>query len=284
MAWRPTDYLAFADHRRRPAQDLLARLPKAWPRPTPPSSPSSPSPPSPHAAMEPQTLLDLGCGAGNVSALLAARWPEVRLIGVDGDAAMLARAQKEGPAQAEWIQADIATWSPSHPVDLLFSNAALHWLPNHDALLPRLLNWLTPGGILAVQMPRNFLAPSHTSIIDVATQRHWKEAPGQEGKLAALLARPVPVDPPQTYYNRLAPLGPRLDLWETEYLQLLEGEDPVAAWTKGTWLRPFLEAIHEDERPQFEQEYKQILRTAYPKSQDGKTPFPFKRLFLIAYT
>jgi trans-aconitate 2-methyltransferase len=252
MAWDPAQYLKFAGPRLRPALDLLQRV----------------------DLESPATICDLGAGAGNVTRLIAARWPEARIIGVDGSTEMLAKAAAENPG-IEWRQADLGAWRPEHPADLIYSNAALHWLDDHDRLFPALFAALAPGGVLAVQIPRNFGARSHTSITDAACDGPWR------AKLEPLL-RPSPVAEPAFYYDLLAPLAASLDIWETEYLQVLEGENPVKEWTKGTWLSPLLAALEEPERSRFEAAYGERVAAAYPPRSDGKTLFPFRRMFLIA--
>lgn len=251
MTWDPAQYLKFAGPRLQPAIDLLARVPLA----------------------APARIVDLGCGAGNVTALLARRWPDAEIVGVDDSAPMLARARAELP-RARWTLAGIADWTPDVPPDLLYSNAALHWLPDHPRLFARLVAALAPGGVLAVQMPRNFLAPSHALVADVVRDGPWRE------RLAPLV-KPPPVAAPADYYAWLAPLSAALDIWETEYLQVLDGPDPVKEYTKGSFLRPFLDALAPDERPAFEADYAARLRAAYPPRPDGRTLFPFRRLFLL---
>jgi len=250
--WDPAQYLRFEDHRLRPAIDLLNRIDLA----------------------SPVTVTDLGCGAGNVTQWLARRWPQARISGVDGSAEMLAKASEVLPA-VTWRQHDMAAWIPDEPQDLIYSNAALHWLPDHDGLFPRLMQHLTEGGVLAVQMPRNFDAPSHTLMADAACDGPWREA------LEPLL-KPVPVDAPAEYHRRLAPCVASLDIWETSYLQVLEGENPVAEWTKGTWLKPMLDALADDQRAGFEAAYRARILKAYPPDDAGRTLFPFKRLFIVA--
>lgn len=250
--WDPRQYLRFAGHRLRPAIDLLNQVDLPGP----------------------ETVVDLGCGAGNVTVLLRDRWPEAAITGVDGSADMLAKARETAPA-IDWVEADMAEWTPDAPVDLIYSNAALHWLGCHDALFPRLIDSLALGGVLAVQMPRNFGAPSHTSMADAARAGPWRAT------LEPLL-KPSPVAEPAFYYDVFAPHVAALDIWESEYLQVLEGDDPVAEWTKGTWLRPLLDALDEPDRAGFEAEYRARVRQAYPRRADGKTLFPFRRLFLVA--
>lgn len=252
MAWDPAQYLKFAGPRLRPALDLLQRI----------------------DLDSPATIYDLGAGAGNVTRLIATRWPQARIVGVDGSAEMLAKAAAESPG-IEWRQVDLANWRPDRPADLIYSNAALHWLDDHDRLFPAVFAGLAPKGILAVQIPRNFGAPSHTSITETARNGPWR------ARLEPLL-RPSPVAEPDFYYDLLAPLAASLDIWETEYLQVLEGENPVKEWTKGTWLSPLLAALEEPERGRFEAAYAERVAAAYPPRSDGKTLFPFRRMFLIA--
>jgi trans-aconitate 2-methyltransferase len=252
VAWDPAQYLKFADHRLRPAIDLLNRV----------------------ALDDPGEVYDLGAGAGNVTRLIKERWPGARVTGVDDSPTMLAKAAATAPT-ISWQQADLATWQPPRPADLIYSNAALHWLTGHERLFPALLAGLAPGGVLAVQMPRNFGAPSHTLISEAARGGPWRAT------LEPLL-RPAPVADPAFYYDVLGPKASALDIWETEYLQILEGADPVKEWTKGTWLKPLLDVLAEPERSRFETRYAELVARAYPPRADGRTLFPFRRLFLVA--
>lgn len=252
MTWDTSQYLKFADHRLRPAVDLLGRI----------------------ATDTPRRVVDLGCGAGNVTALLAARWPDAGLVGLDPSPEMLERARADHPALSFEV-ADAASWTAELPVDVLYSNAALHWLGDHRTLFPRLFSQVTPGGWLAVQMPRNFSAPSHTSVAAAALDGPWRAT------IEPMLSDP-PTHEPGFYVDLLSPMADLLDVWETEYIQILEGENPVAEWTKGTWLRPFLAALDGAERDGFETAYRAHVRAAYPPMPDGRTAFPFRRLFLVA--
>lgn len=251
MTWDPTRYLAFSGHRLRPALDLLQRIPLIAPR----------------------DIVDLGCGPGNVTALLRERWPHARLTGIDSSEAMLAHARRDHP-EIEWRLDDIATWQASPPPPLIFTNAVLHWLPQHHALLPRLLGQLAPEGVFAAQMPSNYQAPSHTLLREIAAQARWSARCSAvwEGETLSQ----------ESYYEILAPLCNTLDIWETEYLQVLRGPDPVLEWTKATSVLPFREAVGEEEWPMFEAAYCSALRAAYPQRSDGTTLFPFKRLFIVA--
>jgi trans-aconitate 2-methyltransferase len=252
MSWQPQRYLAFDDHRTRPAADLLARVPLAVP----------------------ERVVDLGCGPGNSTELLTGRWPGASVVGVDNSPTMLAAAHERGIG-ADWVEADIVSWAPDQPVDLLFSNAVLQWLPDHAGLLPRLLGHLRPGGVLAIQMPRNFQAPSHTTVSEIAALAPWAER---------LEGRPMgsPVAEPGWYYDLLAPKTAALDIWQTEYLQVLEGDDPVVRWVESTSLRPVLQALDEADAARFKEIYAARMREAYPRRADGRTLFPFRRLFIVA--
>jgi trans-aconitate 2-methyltransferase len=259
VPWNPAQYLQFEGERLRPALDLLARVPLENPR----------------------NIIDLGCGSGNVTRLLAERWPDAQIVGVDSSPSMLeqARTTTRGDPRFTFVAADLAHWHPAAPVDLVYSNAALHWLPDHAALFARVAAMVAPEGALAVQMPDNFRAPSHTLIADLARSERWR-------KQLAHIVREPPVAAAASYFGWLAPLMSAVDIWLTEYLQILpprnDGEHPVAAWTKGTWLVPFLEALDLQERAEFLRDYMRHLARDYPPTQDGRTLFPFRRLFIVA--
>ena len=197
MSWNPSVYLTYADERTRPAADLLTRVP----------------------AENPQRVADLGCGPGNSTALLAGRWPRAKIEGVDSSPQMIEAAKKSGVA-ADFTLADLASWKPDAPYDVVFSNATYQWLPDHCALLPRLMGFVAKGGTFAFQVPNNQYSPSHTLMRDVAAQGTWAE------KLAHV--RGIFVEKVQTYYDILAPHAVSLDIWTSEYLHVLEGEDAIA--------------------------------------------------------
>jgi trans-aconitate 2-methyltransferase len=259
MSWDPQQYLKFEGERLRPAVDLLARI----------------------ALDAPRTVVDLGCGAGNVTRLLGERWPQARIVGVDSSVPMLAKARAAVAADARYtfVEADLATWTPNEPVDVVYSNAALHWLPHHEALFARVIRMVAKGGALAVQMPDNFRAPSHATIAELVWSERWRDRLGD-------VLRDTPVSEIEDYFRWLAPHTAALDLWTTEYLQVLAAgttdEHPVAAWTKGTWLTPLLAALDAEEARDFLDEYNAQLATYYPPLPDGRVLFPFRRLFIIA--
>jgi len=254
MPWNPDQYLSFGGERLRPALDLMARV----------------------ALDRPAAIVDLGCGAGNVTRLLQQRWPDAAITGVDNSPQMLEQAAREAP-RIVWQNADLAGWNSPRTVDLVFSNAALHWLDDHTRLFPHLLRQLNRGGVLAVQMPNNFAAPSHTCAFDAAASGPWRD------RLIPLLRR-SPVLLPAAYYDLLAPLARRLDIWQTEYLHVLTGANPVADWTRGSLLVPLLEALDDEERTAFEADYRSRILAAYPPRPDGRTLFAFRRLFIVAHS
>ena len=252
MPWDPAQYLAFETERSRPALDLLARVPLEAPR----------------------TVVDLGCGAGNVTRLLRSRWPGAVILGVDSSPDMLAAASRTCDG-ASWVQADLTGWAPEEPVDLVFSNAALHWVDGHARQFPRLVSFLAPGGCLAVQMPRNHDRPSHTAVFDLI-DRH----PQWSGRLGPLLRRD-PVLSLEAVYGFLSPLAAHVEVWETDYLHLLDGEDAVLTWIRGSYLAPLLAAFDPTEREVFLRACQRALAAAYPQDAQGHTLFRFRRLFLV---
>lgn len=249
--WNPELYERFGGVRLRPALDLLARV----------------------GPMPAGDVIDLGCGAGATGPALATRFPDRRRIGLDNSPAMLAKAKATG-SYDELAEADIGTWQPEpgRPVALIYSNAALQWLDGHDTLLPELVRKIAPGGVLAVQMPRQNRAPSHRIWRDLV-QEHF---PGRAAKA------PTPaVGDPVDYHRILSPLG-RCDLWETEYFQTLppaESGHPVRHFTSATFARPILDTLDEGETVMIERLYDEAMRAAYPPAADGSVLFPFRRLF-----
>ena len=250
-SWDPDRYLAYADERGRPFVELLARV----------------------GADAPGRVVDLGCGPGNLTRLLAERWPAAQVLGVDSSPEMVA-AGRDLPG-VELAVGDVRTWEPTEPVDVLVSNATLQWVPGHLDLLPRLAGHVAPGGWFAFQVPGNFDEPSHTIRRDLAAQEPYA-------------AHTADVDDPQaqdaaTYLDALARLGCEVDAWETTYLHVLTGEDPVFTWISGTAARPTLQALPDDLRPSFEDELKRRLRDAYPVGPAGVV-LPFRRVFVVART
>ncbi|PKB83097.1 MAG: trans-aconitate 2-methyltransferase [SAR202 cluster bacterium Io17-Chloro-G9] len=251
-AWNPTQYLRFGNERLQPAIDLIGRIPLESPR----------------------VIYDLGCGTGSGTLMLKERWPQAEVTGVDASHTMLERTRSL-EASISWQQADLNTWEPEASPDILFSNAALHWLDHHEDLFPRLFSKLAPGGVLAVQIPHNFSAPSHTTIADTVRSGPWRD------RLEPHL-RERPVMEGGVYYDLLSPLSSKLDMWETTYYHVLSGNDPVVEWTKGSILTPLLPQLEEREREEFLDAYRRRVAPAYPQRKDGKTVLPFRRLFIMA--
>lgn len=257
-SWNPAQYLKFSDHRLRPALELLGRVPLA----------------------APAVVYDLGCGPGEVTRILAERWPAATVYGIDNSPEMLQKATAE-PSRIRWIEGDIATWVPAEPPDLIYSNATLHWVPEHASLFPRLAGLLEPGGVLAVQMPMSWDAMSHRLMREtLASGGPGGNALGSEALRQAVARRWVA--DAASYFDLLEGQSAHLDIWETEYLQLLEGENPVLEWVKGTGLRPILNGLGDEERARFLAGYAARLQDAYPRRADGRTLYPFRRLFLVA--
>lgn len=249
--WEPRTYLRYAEIRFRAGLDLLARIPKS----------------------EFPTIYDLGSGTGHLTRILTDTFPNSKVIGVDSSPEMLAAARREFPT-IEFQKAEIATWQPSTQPALIYSNAALQWVPDHELLLPALLDRLLPGGILAMQVPRHFDSPSHLALQDLVQQSEWRD------KLEPLLLKPIP--PPETYWHWLTPHARNLDLWETIYLQVLDGKDPVVNFMRGTALRPFLSVLSDVQGEKFVDAFAHRMAAAYPPQPNGQTLFPFRRLFLVA--
>lgn len=257
--WDPSQYLRFADHRLRPALELLGRVPLE----------------------SPKLVYDLGCGAGNVTRMIANQWPEARVIGVDNSREMLQKAAAE-PSNVEWVEADVRTWVPDEAPDVIYSNATLQWVEGHADLFPRLIQLVKPGGAFAVQVPMSWNADSHRLMRETLATAGPNGGPLGDEPLRRAMSRDW-VLPGETYYDLLIPFAKGgLDLWETMYYQVLMGEDPVLEWVKGTGLRPALIALNDEDRERFVSTYAAALREAYPMRSDGVTLYPFRRLFMVA--
>jgi trans-aconitate 2-methyltransferase len=261
--WDPAQYLNFADERSRPFFDLAGRI----------------------GATAPEYVVDLGCGPGQLTAGLAGRWPQARVDGVDSSAEMIAAAgqllgELSGTdagtaARLSFRVCDVADWDPGRPVDVIVSNAVLQWVPGHLDLLPRWASWLADGGWLAFQLPGNFDQPTHAILRGLAESARWRR------KLAGVRLNRQAADP-EDYLDLLAGLGLAVDAWETTYLHVLTGPDPVTEWYKGTGLRPVLSELGPDDAAAFVAEYSERVRAAYPAKSYG-TVLPFRRVFVVAH-
>lgn len=269
--WDPNLYLKYGNERTRPAADLIAQI----------------------RLESPARIVDLGCGPGNSTELLRQRWPKADITGVDNSPEMLAEAKAKHP-DWQWGLCDIESWQPSSQIaqkqrdpgalehepdfDLIFSNAAFHWVPGHATLFRSLMGGVAPGGALAAQMPNNFQSPTHAIMQDVAANGdpRWSKA------LAA--SRTFTVQPPAFYYDVLRKHSSRVDIWETEYQHVMDGPKAIFDWLRGTGMRPYLERLADDEqRRLFEQMCLEGLQETYPPNDQGKVLFPFRRLFIVAY-
>jgi trans-aconitate 2-methyltransferase len=248
--WDPAQYLKYADERARPFADLISRV----------------------AAERPGYVVDLGCGPGNLTATLIHRWPTAYVEGVDSSAEMIEKARTVAvPGRVEFHVGDLRGWEPRRPVDVLVSNATLQWVPDHIRLLPKLVGVLAPGGWLAFQVPGNFGEPSHQILRELAGEARWGL-----GDVAFPSSHPA-----VEYAAALVATGCRVDAWETTYLHILSGTDPVFEWISGTGARPVLAALGAGTRVEFSAVFKARLREAYPPHEYG-TVLPFRRIFAVA--
>ena len=252
-AWSPNQYLKFEDERTRPACDLLAAVPLDQAR----------------------TVVDIGCGPGNSTELLAARYASAAITGFDNSPQMVAAARRRLP-RATFFAADVATWMPAAPVDLLFANAVFQWVPEHTAVLARLVEGLNPGGVLAVQMPDNFAEPSHFLMREVA------QATPFAAKLAGAEADREEIPGAAVYYDRLKPGASHVDVWRTVYQHPLADAAAIVAWFKATGLRPYLTRLAEREQAEFLAAYQARIAEAYPARIDGRVLLAFPRIFIVA--
>ncbi len=253
--WDPGTYLRFGTERARPFFDLVSRV----------------------QAEAPGFVADLGCGPGNLTAALAARWPAARVLGVDSSPEMIEAARAETGAQAGRLTfqlADLRAWQPDQPIDVITCNAVLQWIPGHQELLASWVRWLAPGGWLAFQLPGNFDQPSHTILRELASTPRWR--PLLDG---VQLNRQA--GEPGDYLALLAGAGCEVDAWETTYLHVLHGEDAVVDWYQGSGLRPVLAALPPAPAGEFLAEYRERIRAAYPAAPYG-TVLPFRRVFVVA--
>jgi trans-aconitate 2-methyltransferase len=249
--WSPSVYLKFEDERTRPARDLLSQVRLA----------------------DPRLVVDVGCGPGNSTELLAARFPAAAVSGFDTSEAMLSEARRRVPS-ARFEIADAASWLPAPGTDLVFANAVYQWVPDHLRALPNVLERLALGGTLAVQMPDNLMDDMHVLMREVAADGPWA------GKLANAARAPLP--PVRAYYDALAPHASRLDIWHSIYNHVLPNAAAIVEWVRGTGLNPFLTRLDAAEQTDFLAAYGEAILRAYPPAADGKVLMRFSRLFIIA--
>ncbi|MCW2691217.1 MAG: trans-aconitate methyltransferase [Mycobacterium sp.] len=250
--WNPDQYLAFADQRGRPFFDLLSRV----------------------GANKPRRVTDLGCGPGNLTVNLSRRWPDAAVEALDSSPEMVAAARERG---IDARVGELQSWSPAPDTDVVLSNAALQWVPDHRDLLVRWAGELPAGAWIAMQVPGNFDAPSHVAVRELASRAPWAEAlrdiPFRVGKI---------VDSPAEYADHLTDAGCAVHAWETTYIHQLTGENPVLEWITGTALTPVKSRLDDDDWRHFRNELIPLLNDAYPARRDGRTFFPFRRIFVVA--
>ena len=251
--WSARQYLKFEDERTRPPRDLIAQVPLE----------------------RAQRVVDLGCGPGNSTELLVERFPDAEVIGIDSSPDMLRQARERLP-RSTFVEANLATWMPKERIDLLFGNAVFQWVPDHTAVLTRLLRALPAGGVLAVQMPDNTSEPALVLMQDVARAGPYAGHPALENAARGDLPKP------ESYYDLLRPLCSRLDIWHTAYNHVMAGPEAIVEWFKGSALRPFLDALDAKARNAFVADYTAKIARAYPARFDGKVVLRFPRLFIVA--
>lgn len=255
MRWDPAQYAAFSDHRSRPFFDLVGRIDHPAPR----------------------RVIDLGCGPGELTVVLARRWPEAEVLGVDSSPEMVesARSMKDTPANLSFASGDVRDWMPEAGTDVVVSNAVLQWVPGHQTLLRRWAVALEERAWLAFQVPGNFSAPSHVLMRRLAESERWND------QLGSVLRHDDAVSSPEDYHRLLRGAGLETDAWETTYQHLLTGADPVLEWVRGTGLRPVLAALTAADAAEFERTYARMLAEAYPPEPDGGTLLAFRRIFAV---
>ncbi|NJM73263.1 MAG: methyltransferase domain-containing protein [Scytonema sp. RU_4_4] len=252
--WDPNLYLQFANERTQPSLDLMTRI----------------------AVSCPQKILDVGCGPGNSTEMLRRQWSEADIIGLDHSSEMISAASKAYPKE-KWILADIVTWTADTPFDIVFSSSTLQWVPNHATVFPHLLNQVAPHGVFAVQMPMHFKLSVFQLMLEIADDSRWQSRM-YKAKNALIIEKP------SFYYNILQPLASRIDLWETEYYHVMDSHESIMQWISGAPLRPFLEALEDEEQKlRFQEKLRAGIARAYPQQKDGRVLFPFRRLFIVAY-
>lgn len=256
--WHAAQYTMFERERTRPVRDLLSAVPD-----------------DPRRA--PRKVIDIGCGPGNSTELLASKASDATVLGLDSAPDMIDAARKRLPTLRFELAdlADTQAWGAHGPFDLILANAVLQWLPDHPTLFPRLLRNLAPGGYLAVQMPDNLDEPAHRLLHATAARGPWVDA------LSAVAPREQ--HDASWYYDLLAPHCAQVDVWRTTYHHVLAGgTDAVLEWFRGSAVRPFVAALQEPQRSEFVAQYRAALATGYPPRADGSVLLPFPRLFMVA--
>ena len=252
--WNPKLYLNFKKERKQPSIDLVNRI----------------------ELEHPQRIIDLGCGPGNSAQVIRNRWPTADITGLDSSSEMIAKARKEYPAQ-NWEMGSITEWSDSAGYDLVFSNAALQWIPDHPKLIPHILQQIKPGGAFALQIPTHYNMHPLALAMKIAKQPEWHAIWGE-------FQHPLHVEKPENYYNILEPHTQYIEMWSTQYLHILDSQEAILNGFRGTGMRPFLQALdNEKQQQKFSDQLLNAIKVNYPLQKDSKVIYPFNRLFMIAY-
>jgi len=253
MDWNPILYLKFQAERTQPSIDLVSRIQLA----------------------DPASIIDLGCGPGNSTEILFRRWPKAKVTGLDSSEKMIEKARQDFPGY-EWILADAASYRPDSQFELIFSNAALQWIPDHLKLVPEIFSWLKPGGLLAIQVPANNESPLHLALLQVSKSSRWNDYTGS-------CESQIVYHPADFYYGILSPLSQTINIWETTYYHILDSHKALIEWYRSTGMRTYLEKLPDDTaRNEFENEVLGEASAFYPLQANNKVIYPFRRLFFIA--
>lgn len=252
--WNPDLYLKYGNERTQPAIDLISKI---------------------NVGFQPLTILDVGCGPGNSSQALLKRWPDAKLIGIDNSLSMIEKAKADYPDNT-WIVADASDFNPGTKYDIVFSNATIQWIPNHEILFKKLSGMANSGGVLAIQVPRFDKMPLSKAILSVAGKSKWRERIKGCSELFTYHDY-------KYYYDLLSTDYKSVELWQTDYLHILKSQYSIIEWIRSTGLKPYLDCLKDEDKPLFEDEVLQEIKQYYPLQNNGKVVFPFKRLFMIAY-
>jgi trans-aconitate 2-methyltransferase len=251
--WDPQQYLQFEHERTQPSIDLVARIPFE----------------------DPKTIIDIGCGPGNSTQILRKRWPRADIVGLDNSEKMIERARTDHPGQ-KWVIGDASSLETDRKYDIVFSNAAIHWIPDHHLLIPRLFQIVKQDGILAIQVPANYESPLYKIILNVAGSSKWCAFTSGCDEL-------ITYHKAEYYYNQLVSLTQDIAMWETTYYHILKSHQDLVAWYKSTAMKPILEKLPTDKnRKEFEQTVLAECKKYYSPQSDGRILYPFKRLFFTA--
>lgn len=247
--WDKNLYYRFRAQRTQPSIDLAARI----------------------TLQRPSRVIDLGCGPGNSTGVLRQRWAEASIVGLDNSEEMI-RSARASDTDAEWVKSDIGNWHSDTKFDVVFSNAALQWVPDHERLIPRLVEQVASPGVLAVQLPDHYDSPLFRVLIEVANDDRWSDRMSDARQ--SLTRNPL-----SFYYDLLSPLGGEVEIWTTEYQHILSSHEDILTWHRGTGMRPYLEVLSREEQTEFERLVLEGYQRAFPVAADGNVLFPFRRLF-----